>query len=280
MTYTHALILGIVQGLTEFLPVSSSGHLVLAQQFFGMSENMVNFDIFLHFGTLLAVLVVFRKSIIKLLSGCFKNGYSSITGKTSFAEMYTHSEDFRLLTALIIGTIPAVLVGFTMKDSIERLFTSTIPVLIALFFTGIVLIATFFSKRGEKHFGLPEGFAVGIAQALAIIPGISRSGTTISAALFCGIKRQEAGEFSFLLSIPVIIGATILAVMDTAEPGGFTIVLGPYITGAVAAFCSGWLSLVMLMRVVKRGKLGYFGFYCLIVALGGGVIYMTQCFFR
>ncbi|MBT4482040.1 MAG: prolyl oligopeptidase family serine peptidase, partial [Candidatus Latescibacteria bacterium] len=278
MTYSHALILGTVQGLTEFLPVSSSGHLVLAQQFFALSENMMNFDIFVHFGTLLSVLVVFRTTILRLISGCALSLQSCIKGKTSLVECYRLSKDLQFLTALIVGTVPAVLVGFTMKDAIEGLFSSVVLVLAALFFTGIVLVSTFFVKRGERSIGPAKGFAVGIAQALAIIPGISRSGSTISTALFFKVKRTEAAEFSFLLSIPVIAGATLLALIDTAGSGFSSIAQGPYVIGALSAFVTGWISLVVLMKIVKRGKIGYFGFYCLAVVFAGAIFYGSGCF--
>ncbi len=275
MTYTHALILGIVQGLTEFLPVSSSGHLVLFQQYLGLGENMLNYDIFLHFGTLLAVLVVFRSSIITLVSGCLRDVRSCADGRCTPGECFKSSLNIRLLTAIIIGTIPAVLVGLLVKDAVDELFTSTVPVLIALFFTGSILLSTFFVKRGERHIGPAAGIVVGIVQALAIMPGISRSGVTISAALFLRVKRAEAGEFSFLLSIPVIVGATLLAVLDVFERGFSSFDPGPCITGTFIAFFTGWLSLVVLMKIIQSGKMGYFGFYCLAVVLAGIILYSS-----
>ena len=143
MTFIQAIILGVLQGITEFFPISSSGHLVLMQQFFGINDNVLLIDISVHFGTLLAVLVVFRITIIKLISGCAGNLRSCIEGKTSFGECFKRSRDLQLLTALIVGTIPAALVGFTLKDVIEQLFSSVLLVLAALFFTGIVLVSTF-----------------------------------------------------------------------------------------------------------------------------------------
>ena len=278
MTYSHALVLGLIQGLTEFLPVSSSGHLVLAQQFVGLKENMVNFDIFLHFGTLLAVLLVFRVSILTMIFGSLRDIRSCVQGKTTWRECYRDSLELRLVAALIIGTIPAVLVGLMFKEEIEVLFSSTIPVLCALGITGVLLIATFFLKKGEAHITPLTGFIVGIAQALAIIPGISRSGATITTALFFKVNRSEAGEFSFILSVPAVAGATLLAVLDVAGSGAAFTSTGPSIAGAATAFFSGWLSLVVLMRIIRSGKIGYFGYYCLAVVLLGIILFGTGVF--
>lgn len=273
MNYMHALILGILQGLTEFLPVSSSGHLVLAQQFFGLRENMLNFDIFVHFGTLLAVLVVFRNSILSLITGSVTDIGLCFNSKISPGECFRKSHSVRLLSALILGTVPAGVVGITLQDTIESLFTEVIPVLAALFITGIILMGTFFIKYSRKHIGPATGFFVGVAQALSITPGISRSGATISTALFFGVERAEAAEYSFLLSIPAVAGATLLAILDTAGTGFSSIAPGPYIAGMVASFFAGWFSLVILMKIVKGGRIGYFGFYCLAVVLAGIILY-------
>ncbi|MFC1692790.1 undecaprenyl-diphosphate phosphatase [Candidatus Latescibacterota bacterium] len=274
MTYAHALILGIIQGLTEFIPVSSSGHLVLAQQFFGLKENMLYFDIFVHAGTLPAVIIVFRKSIAKLITGCYMDIRSLSKGNSSIKNVFKNSHDIRLLIALTVGTLPAVIAGLTMKDAIEALFQSTYAVFAALSGTGLILSATFFVKKGKKHISPVTGFLVGAVQALAIIPGISRSGSTISTALFCGIKREDAGEFSFLLSIPVIAGTALFAIKDNAGAGFSSIALGPCLVGAFAAFLTGWGALVVLMRIVKRGKIGYFGLYCFVVVLAGVLIHV------
>jgi len=273
VTYTNSLILGIVQGLTEFLPVSSSGHLVLAQKFLGLEENMLTFDVFVHFGSLIAVFIVFRTSITKLITGFLSDARLLLHKKSSFAELYKTSSSLRMLIALAIGTIPAVIIGFSFKDTIESLFASTFSVLLALCFTGFMLIATFFVRYSNRSIGPAHGLIVGIAQALAIIPGISRSGATISTALFLGIKREEAGEFSFLLAIPVITGATLLTFKECIETGLSNIDWGPHLVGTTAAFLTGWGSLVVLLRVVKKGKIGYFGFYCLALVLAVTILY-------
>lgn len=276
MTYAQALILGLVQGLTEFLPVSSSGHLVLFQQWFGLGEEMLNFDIFVHFGTLLAVLVVFRSTIATMLFGSIRDVRAYLRGGVSIFTCIRDSRELRLLLAVVLGTIPAVLVGLTLKDSIETLFSSVVPVLFALGITGIFLIMTFFIIDGNGLMGPGRGFIVGVAQALAIVPGISRSGATISTAMFLGIKRSEAGEFSFILSIPAILGATVLAAHDMALTGMND--TGPLVLGMIASFLSGWVSLHLLMHIVRRGKIGWFGFYCLAVVAAGVILYTTGAF--
>ena len=275
MNYTYALLFGVVQGLTEFLPVSSSGHLVLTQHFFGMKEGMLTFDIFLHFGTLVAVLLVFRKSIVKLFNVSIHIARSFASGKQSLQALYRSTPEFPVIIALFVGTFPAVFAGFFMKDAVENLFSSPLPVFASLGFTGVVLISTFFSREKNFSIGPLRGLITGFAQALAIIPGISRSGLTISAALFSGARRSDAGEFSFLLSIPVIIGATVFAVTDAVGNGLGIVSWGPVCAGTLAAFLSGWLSLVLLMKIVRRGSMGYFGFYCIAVSLFG-IMFVTQ----
>ena len=269
MSYFHAIVLGIVQGLTEFLPVSSSGHLVLFQQFFGLHEEMLTFDVFVHVGTLFAVFVMFRRSILNLLSGSIADLIDMHRNGTGFRAAIAGSPYLGTVTGIIIGTIPAVLVGLLLKDTIEGLFSTTLPVLLALAITGVFLIGTFFAGQGENRIGPWRGLLIGIAQACAIIPGISRSGATISAALFLKSKRDEAGEFSFLLAIPAIGGATLLTAKDVMEAGVASLPWGAYLAGMAAAFVFGWGSLVVLMRVVRRGRIGWFGIYCLTVAVIG-----------
>lgn len=278
MTYIQALILGIVQGFSEFLPISSSGHLVLIQHLFGLKEDMLQFDIFLHFGTLIAVFVVFRQAILSMIVGSLRDIDDCRRGTMSLIDCLKGSRDLRLAAAIIIGSVPAAVIGLTFNDAIEDLFSSVVPVLFALALTAVILLTTFVARKGNHQIGPLNGFFVGLAQAVAIVPGISRSGSTISAALFLGVERKEAGEFSFLLSIPAIGGATLLASKDVAEAGFGTIPWGPCLTGMATAIISGWFSLVLLMTIVRRGKLGWFGFYCLAVVLAGVILYRTGAF--
>ena len=264
-------MLGLVQGFTEFLPVSSSGHLVLMQTFFGLEGDLLSFDIFVHFGTLLSVLVVFRRRIASLFAACVSASLSIVSGANTPAKSYRSSADLRIAIAIIVGSIPAGIIGLTLNDQIEGLFSRPLPVAAALFVTGIVLLATFFKGQGgNQRIGILRGFIVGIAQAIAIIPGISRSGSTIATALFLKSERNEAGEFSFLLSLPAVAGATLLAVKDMAE-SGITITAETIVVGTIASFLSGLASLVLLMHIIRAGRIGYFGFYCIAVSLAAGL---------
>jgi undecaprenyl-diphosphatase len=269
LTSLQAVGLGLVQGLTEFLPVSSSGHLVLAQQFLGLRGELLSFDIFVHTGTLLAVLAVFRRRVISLALGCLGALRSVLFERTPPAQAFAESGELRTTLALIIGSVPAGIIGLTLKDPIERLFSAPVPVLFALAATGVILLATFLAPPGNAHAGIGRGLLVGIAQAIAIIPGISRSGATISTALFLSVDRAEAGEFSFLLSVPAVAGATALALRDLYGTAA-SIPPGIIVLGAAASFFSGYAALVLLMSVIRKGKIGYFGFYCLAVSLAGG----------
>ena len=273
MTVFTAIWLGIVQGLTEFFPVSSSGHLVLAQKLLGVGGDLMLFDIFVHFGTLIAVFVVFKKQIIDLLTGFFGGASQALSGRKALKDVYNDSQSFKTATAILIGTIPAGIVGIVFKDSIEGLFTSEKAVLYSMLFTGCILFLTFFAGNREKKVGLISGILIGIAQAVAIAPGVSRSGMTISSALFLGIKREDAGEFSFLLSLPAILGATVLALKDCFEVGAISFTPEIAIAGIISSFISGWLSLVFLMKIVRSGKIGYFAFYCFAVSIIGMIYF-------
>jgi undecaprenyl-diphosphatase len=275
LTATQSILLGLIQGFTEFLPVSSSGHLVLAQRLFGLSGDLMTFDIFVHTGTLLSVLVVFRSTIVSLAAGCFGALRSISARHVPIRRVYAESPEVRTVLAIIIGSVPAGIIGIAFKDPIERLFSEPIPVLFALAVTGGVLLATFLARRGSRRIGAASGLIVGIAQAVAIVPGISRSGATISTALFLGIDRAEAGVFSFLLSVPAVGGATVLAFRDLAETGT-QISPETVILGTLSSFVSGILALGLLMRIIRSGKIGYFGYYCIALALAGGVYFIAM----
>lgn len=244
MTTIEAAILGIIQGLTEFLPISSSGHLVIAQHFLDVSDGGIFFEVLLHFATLVAVVAVYRKDVIDLIKNPFQK--------------YTY--------ILIIGTIPTGIIGLVFKDSFEQMFSSVTIVGYMLLVTGFILLAAEFFSRIILTY--PEvkywqGFVVGIAQGLAITPGISRSGTTIATALLLGLDREEAARFSFLLSIPAILGASILEMKDLALSTAMsTGLILPYVVGFITAVVSGYLAIKLLLGILTRGKLYYFSIYC------------------
>lgn len=247
----ESILLGILQGLTEFLPVSSSGHLVLAQELLaGFNMPAAAFDVLLHGGTLAAVLIYFRGDILDIMRDLFKPGGGG----------------WRLPALLLLGSIPAGIVGVFLSDMIEPLFSAPKVAAIGLIVTAMVLTAAW-RLRGRGHRSLADltffsALLIGFAQALAIVPGISRSGSTIAVGMFIGFSGKEAARFSFLLSIPAIAGALLL------ESGALAATGLPlsYLAGAVSAALVGWASVAFLMKLLDRENLLPFAVYCL--ALG------------
>jgi undecaprenyl-diphosphatase len=258
MNYFDAIFLGIIQGLTEFLPISSSGHLVLAEHMLHAKIPGVAFELVLHFGTLLSVLVYFRSRLISMIKSLFISNMK---------------EERRLILFLVIGSIPAGLVGFLLKDFFESAFGAPLMTSIMLLVTGLMLLSTTLVKIGKKEIGAINSIIIGIGQAVAILPGISRSGATISAGLFSGVKPLVAAEFSFLLSIPAITGAIILKLKEIIA-GGEGLWGGAYLSGALTSFLFGLASVYLLLGIIKKGKFKYFGYYCLIVGLVGVLYFL------
>ncbi len=241
----------MVQGLTEFLPISSSGHLVFFQSLFGMKEPQLFFGVMLHFGTLLAVVIYFRKDLRDILRAVG----STVTGKRN------HDEGTKLFFLILVASIPTGLMGILFKDWFESLFAQPNIVGGMLFFTGTILFLTRWTRqegRGLTKMRWTDAFLIGVAQGIAIIPGISRSGATISMGLLFGLNRELSGRFSFLLSIPAILGATFLELREVDSIPE----LQAASMGAVIAFLTGILSLAFLMKVVQKGKLHHFSYYC------------------
>ena len=243
----QAIILGIIQGITEWLPVSSSGHLALAEHLLGIQPSLL-FNIALHIGSLVVILIVFRKEILAILTDVIKGNFSSPNAK--------------LGGYIILGSIPTAIIGFTFRDLFASFFVNMKAIGIALIVTGILLAMTK-RKPGKRKLNWIDSILVGIAQGCAIIPGISRSGATISTALLRGVDRQKAAAFSFLLAIPAIIGAGIgefdLATLQ-AE-------LWPTIIGTVTAIIVGYASLKLLLKIIHQQKFHLFSYYCFIVGI-------------
>jgi len=247
----QAIFLGIVQGLTEFLPVSSSGHLVFFQSLFGLKEPPIFFDVMLHLGTLLSVAVYFRMDIWRIIQGI-----GSILRRKE-----ENREDAKFFLWIILASIPTGLMGIFFKDWFESFFSKPKLVGGMLLITGLILWLTRWVKKEGKPLGQMRWFdaiLVGIAQGFAIIPGISRSGATISAGLFCGLDRELCGKFSFLLSIPAILGATLLEIKKMDSGGALLTTL----TGTAIAFGVGILALTILIKIIKMGKIFNFSYYC------------------
>ena len=262
MTTFHAFILGLIQGLTEFLPVSSSGHLVLLPWWLGWDAPGLAFDALLHWGTLLAVVIYFWRDWWEMLMALVRK----IQGKPA------QSKD-HLLLAIIIGTIPAALLGFLFQDFFENLFGKPAAVAVFLIITGFLLIfaeqwtKTHQQGRPMEKLSYWDALLVGIGQALAIAPGISRSGSTISAGLLRGLDRPTAARFSFLLGTPIIFGAGLLKLKDLIEMGVSGTGMTPLIIGFLTAFVSGILAIGYLLRYLKNHTLTIFAYYVWAVAL-------------
>jgi len=269
MTLVEAILLGIIQGLTEFLPISSSGHLVIAQHYLGLKESLVFFDVMLHLGTLFAVLVVYRGTIGRLVVGGFSTLGSAQFYQKPITTIKTKVE-LRFIWLILLGTIPTGIIAVLFKDQLESLFDNVQLVSITLILTGVILQLPRIRKQkmdsAESQAEDMETWHapfIGFAQGCAITPGISRSGTTISLALFLGVPAKTAAEYSFLLSIPAILGAVIMKLKDM---GDTTIPYHILVVGMLASFIVGYIALRFLLVVLNRGKFSLFSYYC--VALG------------
>lgn len=257
MTSFEAIFLGIVQGATEFLPVSSSGHLVLAQELLGWQQPDLTFDVWLHFSTLLAVIIFFWKDLLSL----------------------TKKE----MSVILVASIPAAVVGLFFEDAVGGLFASTRIVASTLLVTGLfnLITARIIKKRAEDKesstIGFKKGFIVGLFQALAIIPGISRSGSTVLAGSMQGLDRLKAFRFSFMLSLPVILGASLLQFIKVIKQGTVGQINIDFFLAAGAAFLTGLVSLHIFQYVMKKARLDWFGYYCLV--LGSGYLLCSSYFY-
>lgn len=248
MEIVKIIILGLIQGLTEFLPISSSGHLVIMQKIFNINQNQLLISVLLHFGTLIPVLIIFRDDILEILS--FKK----------------EKKHFTFL--IIIASIPTAIMGFFFEDFFEKLFSSTISTALMLIVTGFILLigdklANY--DREITNFKWLNAVFVGIAQGIAIIPGISRSGSTITASLVQGLKKEEAARFSFILSVPVIAGAGLLKVGEAFNTGVNNFNTTAIILGVISAIISGYVAIRYFIYILKKQKLIYFSYYCWII---------------
>jgi len=252
MNWYEALIFGLVQGLTEFLPVSSDGHLEIVKYFFGGVEESFLFSVAVHGATVLSILVVFWKDIVRLLGGVLK---------------FRMNEETVYALKLIVSMVPVAIVGFTMKDWVETLFVADMDITGSfLLVTALFLLAGHFVPKRNKPITYGGAFVMGIAQALAVLPGLSRSGSTISTGLMLGNSKDELARFSFLMVIIPIIGANFVEVVtsDTAAVEG---VLFPLVIAFAAAFLSGYAACRWMINIVRKGKLAWFALYCIIVGL-------------
>ena len=253
-----AIGMGVIQGLTEFLPVSSSGHLVVGSHVFHLAEPSLLFNVILHVGTLVPVLWLYRRDVVEMVE--------AIPRAHSLRDRFKNDQPLRTMVLVLLGSIPTGLIGVLLKDHFERLFSNLPAVATAFCVTGLVLLATrlpMARKRktsGPAHLSLTpiKALVIGIVQGLAITPGISRSGSTIGVGLLMGVERELAARFSFLLSIPAILGATVLQMKDATLSDS---ALASYLVGAIAASISGYLALRFVVHLVKRGGVHWFVLY-------------------
>lgn len=274
MTIIDAIVLGILQGLTEFLPVSSSGHLVLMQQFLGLKEPQVFFGVMLHVGTLGAVVVVYRRSIWSLTRTSISTSVSGGFYRHPISTI-NDNRNLKLVWFILIGSIPTGIIAILFKDGFESLFAKPEVVATMLIVTGLLLQLPRL-KRAKMHGNLPlqtwHAPLIGIAQGFAITPGISRSGSTISLSLMLGISPQTAAQYSFLLAIPAILGALLLKLEDALK-GVVEVTLVPTIIGTLTAFVAGYIALRILLTTLNRGKFSLFSYYCFAL---GGVVFIKM----
>ena len=261
MEILKAAFLGIVQGATEFLPVSSSGHLVLGSKLLNFQEQGVVFDVFVHLGTLLSVILVFRKDLRKMIVAPFL----MVQGNKD-PEVIDH---FHLGFYVTLATIPIVIIGLLINGYIDQIFKSELIVYCMLIVTGVLMMTTFRIKERGKKVNWWRALVIGLAQSIAILPGLSRSGSTIFAGMALGINRDTAAKFAFLMSIPEILGAVVLKFGELVQTSSSTSGLIIVAVGTVTAAVSGYFSIVLLLDLIKRNRLRMFGYYCFGVALLG-----------
>ena len=256
MDWFEALILGIIQGLTEYLPVSSSGHLAIGQALFGMSDGEENlmFTVAVHVATVLSTLVILWSEIDWILKGLFR---------------FELNAETKYVLNIVVSMIPVGIVGVFFKDEVEAIFGSGLLVVgCCLLITAALLTFSYFARpRQKEHISWKDALIIGIAQAIAVLPGVSRSGSTIATGLLLGNKKESLAQFSFLMVIPPILGEALLDIMKMTKGENVmgSIEALPMAVGFIAAFLSGCLACKWMLSIVKRGKLIYFGIYCAIV---------------
>ncbi|MFR5262837.1 MAG: undecaprenyl-diphosphatase UppP [Christensenellales bacterium] len=269
MGYIEAIVLGLVQGLSEFLPISSSGHLALLQNLFEINEDkVIFFAVLLHIGTLVSIFIVYHKDIYALIKELFLLFKDIFTGKGLRIE---ERPIRKLGIMIIVSSIPTAIMGLLFSDYIDKIFGSLTVIAICWIITGFILL---FSEKLKNNIKEIEGMKyrnaifIGICQGLAIMPGISRSGSTIVGSLVTGLKREFAVEFAFLISIPAILGSAILEFPKAIKAGIEPSTIGPMIVGFLVAAISGYFAITTMIKIVSKHKMRYFSYYVWIIGLG------------
>ncbi len=279
MDLIEAFILGVLQGITEFLPISSSGHLALAKQFLGSDvETGITFEVVVHFGTLVSIIYYYRGELSELI----KEGVNFLAQPS----VNKDRPQVQFLGYVLVSMIPAFLVGFTLKDQVESIFSNPVLVSAMLLVTGVLLFSTKFTQTnvmtvdGSDHqkanfgnLGVKKSFFIGLAQAFAMIPGISRSGSTITTAIWLGVDRDTAANFSFIMVIPVIGGAMLLQMIELFELGVADAQIQVLLMGFISSAISGFFALKYLILILKKSGFYLFAFYCWALGLLGFVLF-------
>ena len=277
MTIWNAIILGLVQGLAEFLPISSSGHLSVLNNLFGMTtaeEGHMFFDVLLHLGTLISICVVYWQDIVDMFFEVL--GFISLGPKAG--ERKAHYPAARLFLMIVLATLPLVLI-LPIKDMLEGLYYNSIFIGVMLILTGFMLYVSDKMVPGnktEKNMGMLDALLIGVCQCAATIPGLSRSGTTITAGLATGLRRDFAVKFAFLMSLPAVLGANILSIADAARAGIDWTCMPAYLVGMAVAMVTGIGAISLLKRIARSGRFGGFAYYCWVV--GALSIILTMIF--
>lgn len=256
MNWLEALILGIIQGLTEFLPVSSSGHLELGKAILGIeAKESLSFSIVVHGATVLSTIIVFRNDILELMKGLVK---------------FKWNDETKYIAFILVSMLPVFIVGAFFKENVEGFFDgNTQFVGIMLLLTAVLLMFSHFAKKREHSLSFGKAFIIGLAQALAVLPGISRSGATIATGLIIGVKKENVAKFSFLMVLIPIIGANLLDLVSGDVTNNASIGIEAMFIGFAGAFLSGLFACKVMIDIVKKGKLMYFAIYCFIIGILG-----------
>lgn len=266
MSFIQAIILGIFQGVAEFLPISSSGHLAILQTLFGIKEGNLFFTEMLHFGTLISIVIVYFSDIYMMIIEFFKLIFSIIKGK----KIIKLSKHQKLALLIIVGSIPTAIIGLLFEDFFESLYTSILPIGIAFLVTGSLLWLAekkAFQNKNIKGMSFFDSLIIGTFQGVAIIPGISRSGSTIVAGLFRGLNKPLATEYSFLLALPATFGAGLLGIIKVLKSNSEILIDLPLLLGVILSTIVGVLSIKLLVKLLNKNKLHYFSYYLWIIGI-------------
>src|SRR5699024_10779884 len=269
MEFINSFLLGLLQGITEFLPISSSIHIAIAEALLGHKVGSgITFEIVIHFGSLCSILLYYRERLIELVYS-----WGDLLNADSYKTQYRQDNNLKLTVFVVLSMIPAGIVGILFKEDVEAIFNNLTLVSWMYLITGTILMLTYLRKKLPNHLNYTNVFLVGIAQAVALLPGISRSGSTISAALYLGVKREEAANFSLLMVIPVLAGAMLLEVGEIANSGMTYNDYTSLVIGFITSFISGYFALKYMIIILKSKGIYPFGWYCWALGISGLIFF-------